>query len=115
MVLLGGVYQEESESIVGNLAKLCIETLNFSKVFLGIDGYTFNTGITGRDMMRSEIASLVVSKGTEIFILTDSSKFGRINMSKYCSLEDIDHIITDSDITNEYRDYIHSHTDLIIT
>jgi DeoR/GlpR family transcriptional regulator of sugar metabolism len=115
VVLLGGVYQEESESIVGNLAKLCINTLNFSKVFLGIDGYTFNTGITGRDMMRSEIASLVVAKGTEIFVLTDSSKFGRINMSKYCSLEKVDHIITDSNITSEYKDFIYSQTDLIIT
>ena len=66
-------------------------------------------------MMRSEIAGLVTARGTEIFILTDSSKFGRINMSKYCSLEDIDHIITDSDITSEYRDYLQSHTDLIIT
>ncbi len=115
VVLLGGVYQEESESIVGNLAKQCIDTLNFGKVFIGIDGYTFDTGITGRDMMRSEIASLVTAKGTEIFILTDSSKFGRINMSKYCSLEDVDHIITDSDISSEYRDYIQSRTDLIIT
>ncbi|MCK5199845.1 MAG: DeoR/GlpR transcriptional regulator, partial [Spirochaetales bacterium] len=115
VVLLGGVYQQESESIVGNLAKLCIETLNFGKVFIGIDGYTFNTGITGRDMLRSEIANLIIAKGSEVFILSDSSKFGRINMSKYCSLEDVDHIITDSDITGEYRDYLQSHTDLIIT
>lgn len=105
----------EGVTLVGNLAKQCIDTLNSGKVFLGIDGCTFDTGITGRDMMRSEIAGFVTARGTEIFILTDSSKFGRINMSKYCPLEDVDHIITDSDISSEYRDYFQSHTDLIIT
>jgi DeoR/GlpR family transcriptional regulator of sugar metabolism len=115
VVLLGGVYQEESESIVGNLAKICIENLNFNKVFLGIDGYTMETGITGRDMMRSEIAGLIVEKGMEIFILTDSSKFGKINMSRYCSLEDVDFIITDSEISSEYIKHLETKVKLIIT
>jgi len=114
VILIGGVFQQESEGIVGNLAKICIENLNFTKVFLGIDGFTMDTGFTGRDMMRADIAAKIVERGKEIFILTDSTKFGRINLSRYCNLEDVDCIITDSALSDTYKDEISKVTDLII-
>lgn len=103
VVLIGGVYQRESESLVGNLARSCIERLNFGRVFLGMDGFTFETGFTGRDMMRAEIAEAVVAKGSEIVVLSDSSKFGRVGISRYCGIEDVGLVITDENITDEYR------------
>ncbi|MEI6874604.1 MAG: DeoR/GlpR family DNA-binding transcription regulator [Spirochaetota bacterium] len=103
VVLIGGVFQKDSESLVGNLAKVCIERLNFDKAFLGIDGFTFETGITGRDMMRAEIAASIIAKSREVNILSDSSKFGRIGMSRYCSLDEIDRIITDDQLSEEFR------------
>lgn len=103
VVLIGGMFQDESESLVGNLAKLCIESLNFNKVFLGVDGFTFETGFTGRNMMRAEIAELIVRRGRDIFVLSDSSKFGRVNMSRYCGLESVHHIITDVGLGEAFR------------
>jgi DeoR/GlpR family transcriptional regulator of sugar metabolism len=103
VVLIGGVYQRESESLVGNLARYCIERLNFGRVFLGMDGFTFETGFTGRDMMRAEIAEAVVAKGSEIVVLSDSSKFGRVGISRYCGIEDVGLVITDENIAEEYR------------
>lgn len=114
VVLIGGVYQSESESLVGNLAKMCIDALNFDKVFIGIDGLSFKTGITGRDMMRSEIINKIVEKGREVFVLTDSSKFGSIQMTKYCDLEAVDHIITDTQIPDDYREWLSKSLDLIV-
>ncbi|KKL76618.1 hypothetical protein LCGC14_2043090 [marine sediment metagenome] len=53
VILLGGIYQKESECLVGNLAKMCIKNLNFGKAFIGVDGFTPETGFTGRDIMSS--------------------------------------------------------------
>jgi len=103
VVLIGGVYQRESESLVGNLARFCIERLNFGRVFLGMDGFTFETGFTGRDMMRAEIAEAVVAKGREVIVLSDSSKFGHVGISRYCGIEDVELVITDDQISEEYR------------
>lgn len=114
VVLLGGVFQKESESLVGNLAKVCLENINFSKVFLGIDGFTFDTGFTGRDMMRAEIIEAVVKKGHEIIILSDSSKFGHIGMSRYCSLDDVDIVVTDDQLPQEYRDGLAAKVKLLL-
>ena len=114
VILLGGVYQRESECLVGNLAKTCIDSLNFNRVFLGVDGYTFDSGFTGRDMMRAEIVNYLVAKGREVFILSDSSKFGQVHVSRYCSVEDVHHLITDIGLPEEYRAAFSARLDLIL-
>jgi DeoR/GlpR family transcriptional regulator of sugar metabolism len=98
VVLLGGIYQHESKSMVGNLAKVCLETINYSKAFIGVDGYTDETGFTGRDMMRAEINVDVIKKSPSTYILTDSTKFGHIALSRYCGPEDVDVLITDTEL-----------------
>jgi DeoR/GlpR family transcriptional regulator of sugar metabolism len=103
VILLGGIYQRESQSLVGNLAKMCLANINFSKVFIGVDGFTVENGFTGRDMMRAELNHQIISKGNEVVILSDSSKFGKIALAKYCDGEDIDYLITDTELPEEYR------------
>jgi len=103
LILLGGIYQPESECMVGNLVRICLDSLNFTKAFIGIDGYTPETGFTGRDMMRAEINSEIIRRSPQTFILTDSSKFGKIALSRYCGTEDIDYLVTDEGLPADYR------------
>ncbi len=103
VVLLGGVYQHESECVVGRLARLGIEEVNFSKAFIGVDGFTFEHGFTCSDMMRAEIAGSVVADSRETFVLTDSTKFGRTALTRICDTAQVRHIITDGGIPEEYR------------
>lgn len=105
VILLGGIYQPESECLVGNLVKECLDILNFSKAFIGVDGFTKATGFTGKNMMRADINSAIIKKSPQTYILTDSSKFGKITLSKYCDAEDIQYLITDKDIPQDYYDF----------
>ena len=114
VILIGGVFQHEIESIVGNMAKANIDQVNFNRAFLGVDGFTPETGFTGRDMMRAEIMNYIVSKAREVFILTDSTKFGQIHLSRCCRLEDVDRIITDRNLADKYRTALAAHVDLIL-
>jgi DeoR/GlpR family transcriptional regulator of sugar metabolism len=98
VILLGGIFQHESESLVGKLARYCIDHVNFTKSFIGIDGFTEDSGFTSRDMMRAEIASYIIKKSTEVFILTDSSKFGTMGLTSICKPEAVDYVITDGDM-----------------
>ncbi|MFC1503080.1 DNA-binding transcriptional regulator YciT [Pseudomonadota bacterium] len=78
VILLGGVYQHQGESLVGPLTRLCIEHTHFSTAFLGIDGYHQDTGFTSRDMMRADVAAAILAKNKRNIVLTDASKFGQI-------------------------------------
>ncbi len=115
VILLGGIFQPESECVVGNLVKECLKVLNFSKAFIGVDGFTEHTGFTGRDMMRADINATIGKISPNTFVLTDSSKFGKINLSKYFDVEDVDHIITDRNISQVYLDYLRTtNVDVVI-
>ena len=40
IIILGGIYQHDSETLVGKITKTCIDQINIDKAFIGIDGYT---------------------------------------------------------------------------
>jgi len=102
IIILGGLYQHESESLVGKITKTCIDQINYDKAFIGIDGYTSKTGFTLRDLFRAEISSHIIKKSREVFIVTDSSKFGRTELTNICYSCDIHHIATDNDLDKKY-------------
>ena len=78
VVLLGGQLQKGSESLVGPLTRRSLDWVYFSKAFIGIDGYTPQSGFTSRDMMRADIVHAVLAKGADNIVLSDASKFGQL-------------------------------------
>ncbi len=97
-ILLGGVYQHESECLVGQTAKIGLAQLNFEKAFIGVDGFTVDSGFTSADMMRAEIASQAIAQAQKSYIVTDSTKFGKVSLVKICDIDKLDYLITDSTI-----------------
>lgn len=104
IILLGGIYQHESESLVGMLAKATIDQLHIQKAFMGIDGYTPEGGFMLRDLLRAEISGHIIRRAEEVFIVSDSSKFGRPGLTNICRLEDVAHIATNRDLERKYQD-----------
>lgn len=103
VILLGGVLQKRSESMVGPLARLALEHVHFAKAFIGIDGFHRETGFTGRDMMRAEIVTTALSKCANNYVLTDSSKFGEIHPHSLGAVSLVHEVITDTQLTAMYR------------
>lgn len=106
IILLGGIYQRESESLIGSLTRLCIDNVNFKKAFIGVDGFSIETGFTSKDMMRAEIAGYIAKRSDELFILTDSSKFGKIELTKLFDAGEVDYLITDEGLPQKERLYL---------
>ncbi len=103
IILLGGLYQPDSETMVGKITKSCIDLINVHKAFIGIDGYTTDTGFTSKDLLRAEISSYIIQRAREVFIVSDSSKFGKKELTNICYPSDIQHIATDSDLDPGFR------------
>ena len=72
--LTGGAYQDESESLVGPLAVDSIGRLGFSKAFIGVSGYTPETGFTLNDFARAEVTRAILTRGAENHILTNRDR-----------------------------------------
>jgi Transcriptional regulators of sugar metabolism len=103
VILLGGIYQKKSESMVGPLTRQYIQQVHFTKAFIGIDGWQPATGFTGRDMMRADVVNGVLEKGCEAIALSDSSKFGVTHAYPLGPMEKFSRIITDDGLTAEQQ------------
>ena len=115
VVILGGIYQHDSETLVGKITKACIDQVNVHKAFIGIDGYTTEDGFTLRDMFRAEISSHIIQKAKDVFVVSDSSKFGCTGLTNICHLTDIKHIATNEDLDPAFQnEFIKAGIDLIL-
>ncbi|WP_336996000.1 DNA-binding transcriptional regulator YciT [Leclercia sp. UBA7405] len=103
VILLGGIYQKKSESMVGPLTRQYVQQVHFSKAFIGIDGWQPETGFTGRDMMRSDVVNAVLEKGGEAVVLTDSSKFGVVHPYMMGPISRFSRVITDNGLKAEHQ------------
>lgn len=101
VILVGGIYQKKSESLVGPLTRKFLQQLHFSKAFIGIDGFLPETGFTGRDMLRTDVVNAVLEKGSEAIVLTDSSKFGCAHPYTLGPISHFNRVITDAALSQE--------------
>jgi DeoR/GlpR family transcriptional regulator of sugar metabolism len=104
VILTGGAYQEESESLVGPLAVEGIGKVGFSRAFVGTSGYSAATGFALNDFARAEVTKAIVSAGAATWVITDSSKFGVARAAPFCTdLSLLAGVITDPDIPPRFR------------
>jgi DeoR/GlpR family transcriptional regulator of sugar metabolism len=108
VIVLGGLYQEESESLVGPAVCESIRAIGFSKSFIGVSGFTIAGGFMLNDVARAEVTRSILERGAECgakaWVLTDSSKFGVSHAALICSdLTQIAGVVTDIGIPEDCR------------
>lgn len=101
VILLGGEYQHESEVLVGPLTRLCVKEFHVDKFFVGVDGFSQNTGFTCVNLFRAEAARAMAQQAQQTIIVTDSSKFNEVGVASQFKPHEVNVVITDSKITSE--------------
>ena len=91
----GGEINKTVYTMEGNDAMRFFGNVHADKLFLGCDAIDFDVGVTDRSLEYSEIKRAMVEASSQVFLLTDSSKFDSILLKKVCPLERLDMIITD--------------------
>ncbi len=108
IILLGGEYQKESQVMVGPITKSCVQNFFVDKLFIGTDGFSKNSGFTGKDYMRSETVRDMANQANNVIILTESTKFSQKGVVNLITIDLISSVITDENIPKEYEDYLSS-------
>ncbi|MDC7233789.1 MAG: DeoR/GlpR family DNA-binding transcription regulator [Spirochaetales bacterium] len=101
VILLGGEFQKGSETMVGPMIREYMSYYNFSKVFMGMDGFTAEDGAMCRDIDRAEVMREFVRQDAQVILLSDSSKFGAKAVRSFANVDEIDTIITDRELEDD--------------
>ncbi|HOZ84213.1 MAG TPA: DeoR/GlpR family DNA-binding transcription regulator [Niabella sp.] len=99
VIQLGGIMRKTSASVTGVYAENLLKDFSCSKLFLGVDGIDLEFGLTTSNMMEALLNKKMIEASQKTIVLVDSSKFGKRGFGKICGLEDIEQIITDSNIS----------------
>lgn len=96
VILTGGQFHRESESLVGPVALAAIRRFNARIAFVGTDGFTSDRGLTTQFAQGADVITAMHQRAEETWLVADSSKYGRAGFVSVLELSEIGGIITDS-------------------
>lgn len=109
VVLLGGDYDPISEVTTGPVTRLCAEEYHVDKFFIGIDGYTEESGFTNVNHTRCNTVRDIAKRSDKVIALTTSDKFGKQSVAHLFDPCEIHTVVTDSNLADEYITSLTSH------
>lgn len=98
IVLLGGIYQQDAQVMVGPMIRQCAENFLVGLFFIGADGYHPQIGFTNRDQMRAQAVRDMARQSEQTIVLTESEKFSRQGVVPLNLKDRIKTVITDAEI-----------------
>jgi DeoR/GlpR family transcriptional regulator of sugar metabolism len=102
MILTGGV-RTPSDALVGPIADLAIRSLHFDQLFLGCHGIDPVAGLTTPNLAEAETNRVLVRSARRVVVIADHTKWGIVGLSSFADLEEIDTLVTDSELPAEAR------------
>ena len=101
--LLGGIYQQDSQVMVGPMILQCVENFFVDRFFIGTDGYSTKMGFTNQDQMRAQAVRDMARQTEEVIVLTESEKFSKRGIVPLNLKDQIKAVITDNEIDSFYE------------
>ena len=106
VIMTGGSLRKNSFSLVGPLAEEMLGEMHADILFLGVDGFDLELGLTTPNMMESRVNRAMVRAATTVVAVCDSTKFNRQSLSKIVDAKAIHHVITDGRMPKSTADAI---------
>jgi DeoR/GlpR family transcriptional regulator of sugar metabolism len=108
VVLTGGV-RTPSDSLVGPVADQAIAALHFDLLFLGVHGISVEAGLSTPNLAEAETNRRLVQSARRVVVVADHTKWGKVGLSSFASLERIDTLVTDAGLPSEARGVVVEH------
>ena len=102
VALAGGYYNPRTQMFCGEYGVSFIKSIRANKVFVSAAGIHENLGISCANNYEVATKKAILQSAKQHILVADSSKFGVVRSSYFCNLEDIDTIITDNSLSEEW-------------
>jgi DeoR/GlpR family transcriptional regulator of sugar metabolism len=105
LILIGGYVFPRTGVALGPLAVATMQGIRVRKAILGAGGIVAE-GVYNSNLLLVETERQMMSCGQEVVIVADNTKFGRLALARLCGLEEVQRVVTDSGLPEEYRDLL---------
>lgn len=95
VLLLGGLVQRGAPDLAGPLTEANLEQLRADVAFIGADGIDRNGGVYNASLAVGRMLSKMAAAARRVYVVADSSKFGRTALVRFGRLAEWEALITD--------------------
>lgn len=95
VILTGGTLRKNSFSLVGPIAEETLHRLNADILFLGVDGFDVQYGLSTPNLLEAKVNRVMVEIAKRTVAVCDSSKFGRRSLSLIVPPTALHQVVTD--------------------
>jgi DeoR family deoxyribose operon repressor len=103
LILLGGFLHRDSNIFHSVENRALVSNTRADIAFISTGGLDPELGLTTYFYYEADIKREMIRSARRIILVTDSTKFGKISITHFAGLDEVDTIITDEGIPQEYR------------
>ena len=101
VILIGGYLRQVAGSFAGPLALQALKKLHVDQAFISGKGIQIPGGLMDSDIDEVEVKRTMLESAERLNVLIDSSKFGKRALGQIVSLDNIDFLISDNQLSHE--------------
>jgi DeoR family transcriptional regulator of aga operon len=102
VMIPGGKLNRYSQSVYGFSAVKELERVNFDQAFMGVTGFHPSTGFACGMSDEAILKQTAIRQSEQVIVLMDSSKIGKKCSYTFCGFSDIDIIISDGNLPDDF-------------
>jgi len=99
--LTGGLFQREFEDLIGEISLEIIGRFSPDKTIMGTDGISLKQGLTSTEPSMAPLKRKMVSISKHLIVVADSTKIGKVCLVHVAGLNEVETIVTDSNISDD--------------
>lgn len=105
VTLTGGYLYPRLGVQLGPFCERMLSTISTDVLIMGVRGITEN-GLSDTNTLVVESIRAMIKAASKVVIVADHTKFGRDAMVRFAELSEVDAIVTDPGVSQEYRDLL---------
>jgi len=102
LIMIGGCVRGRTAVAIGPLADSMLQSISVSKAFLSVAGVT-ERGYFNSDMMLVQSEKAMLAASDQSIVVADSSKFGRVSLSRLCGLDEVNVVVSDTALDSDWN------------
>jgi DeoR family fructose operon transcriptional repressor len=102
LVLIGGYVHQRTGVCLGPYANQMLARLSVRRAFVSVAGIT-EQGCFNSNLLLVETEQAMMRAADEVIVLADSTKFGHRSLALMCELPQIDALVVDAEISQDWR------------
>lgn len=103
LIFLGGYVYPKTGVALGELTVAALKQIHARRLIMSVGGIT-SEGLFNSNSLLAETERQMMASADEVIVVTDSSKLGHSELAHLCPLTDVDRLVVDTQISEEWQE-----------